>query len=100
MLVALFVFVVATAGIVGTYYAVTVLPGFLKQRQVDRRLRQLSQPFTSAQTDGASVVLRPEERTLLSRIAAAVPGGKSLELLIEQSGVRTSIAAVVFFSCA
>ena len=99
MLTALVVFVIATAAIVGGYFAATVLPARLKQRQVDRRLRELSQPVVPT-TEGVSIVLRPEERPLLSRIAAATRAGQWLELLIEQSGVRTTMTAVIAISIA
>jgi tight adherence protein B len=99
MLLPIIVFVVATTAIVGGYFAATVLPDRLKQRQVDRRLRELSQPVAQP-TEGVSIVLRPDERPFLSRVAIATPGGKWLEALIEQSGVRTTITAVILISIA
>ena len=93
------VFVVATTAIVGGYFAATILPGRLKQRQLDRRLRELSQPVVQP-TEGVSIVLRPEERSFLSRVAIATRGGKWLEGLIEQSGVRTTITVVFLISVA
>jgi tight adherence protein B len=99
MLLPIIVFVVVTTAIVSGYFAVTLLPGRLKQRQVDRRLRELSQPVAQP-TDGVSIVLRPEERPLLSRIAIATPVGRWLEGLIEQSGVRTTITVVILISAA
>ena len=101
MLVPLIVFVVATGIILGIYLAARNLPEMLQQRQLERRLRDLSAPAVPV-GDAKTVVMQPTAGPMpaLDRFAATTRGGKWLARLIEQSGRRTSPGAVVLMSLA
>ena len=100
MVAALLVFVIVTGGIVGGYYAVTMLPGVIKQRRLDQRLRDVSAPVIHLENGKESVVVRQTEGAVptLDRLAVRTNSGVWLARLIEQSGVRTSPGAVILMS--
>jgi tight adherence protein B len=97
MVPALVVFLVVTGIIVGGYMAVSSLPGLMKQRQLDRRLREVSAP-TAQPINADSVVLKANPDALLDRMTAGTRGGAWLAHLIEQSGVRTTPGQVILVS--
>ena len=99
MLLAIIVFVVVVAAVVGGYMAVASLPGAMKQRHLEQRLREVSGP---AEPEGAktSILLNAQSNALFDRLAHGTRGGAFLSTLIEQSGVRTTPGAVIFFSIA
>jgi tight adherence protein B len=97
MLLPLIVFVVAVAVIVGGYLAMSSLPGVAKQRQLERRLREVSAP-AAAPVNTDSVVVKATPDALFDRMAASTGGGVKLARLIEQSGVRTTPGTVLMIS--
>jgi tight adherence protein B len=97
MFAALLVFVVSTCAIAGTYLAITMVPGLLQRRRVDRRLRELSIPAAPL-TPNDSVVVPVHDSSMWSQLAARTRSGRRLQRLIEQSGVRTSSGAVIVLS--
>jgi tight adherence protein B len=97
MVAAVLVFLVVTGLIVGGYLAVSSLPGLLKQRQLERRLREVSAPVEQPR-HADSVVLKAAPDAFLDRMAANTRGGAWLSHLIEQSGVRTTPGKVIFMS--
>ena len=97
MVAAVLVFLVVTGLIVGGYLAVSSLPGLLKQRQLERRLREISAPVEQPK-NADSVVLKAEPDAFLDRMAANTSGGAWLSRLIEQSGVKTTPGKVIFMS--
>jgi tight adherence protein B len=99
LIVSVLVFIVTTAILVSGYFVVTMLPGVFQRRQVDRRLNELSAPMVPP-SDEESVVVRNERRSLVEKLAGRTSAGQSLERLIEQSGVRITIGAVVALSVA
>ena len=97
MLLALFVFIVVVGGVVGVYYAVSTLPGAVKQRQLEKRLREVSAPAAPESTT-KSILLDARSDALFERLAHDTRGGAYLSNLIEQSGVRTTPGTVVIGS--
>jgi tight adherence protein B len=97
MVAAVLVFLVVTGLIVGGYLAVSSLPGLLKQRQLERRLREVSAPVEQPR-NADSVVLKAAPDAFLDRMAANTRGGAWLTHLIEQSGVKTTPGKVIFMS--
>jgi tight adherence protein B len=97
MVLAVVVFVVVVAAIVGGYFAYTILPDKLKERQLDRRLREVSAPAT-APIGSDAVVVKASSDALLDRIAAGTRGGIFLDRLIEQAGLRTTRGTVILVS--
>ena len=95
--IAVIVFVVVVAAIVGGYYAMSTLPGAVKQRQLEKRLREVSAPIEQSSSTH-SILLKAESDALFDRMAAGTRGGAWLASLIEQSGVRTSPGTVIVAS--
>jgi len=100
MLLAVLMFGFVTCAIVGAYFAYTMLPGLMKKRQLERRLRDLSANAAPPPTAGDSILVRPTENGLLDRVAKNTRGGMWLVRLIEQSGARTNAATIVLISFA
>jgi len=99
MLIALVVFAFVVALVMGTYAAITFLPGFLASREMDRRLKDVSGVRTSAE-DAAEegTVVRVEKAgplPILDKIVSSSNFGGRLKHLIEQSGVKTTPSAIV-----
>jgi tight adherence protein B len=97
MVAAVIVFFVVTGFIVGGYLAMSSLPGLMKQRQLDRRLREISAP-TEQPMNADSVVLKASPDAFLDRMGASTRGGARLAHLVEQSGVKTTPGKVIFIS--
>jgi tight adherence protein B len=97
MLLAILVFIVVVGGIVGVYYAVSTLPGTVKQRQLEKRLREVSSPATQ-ETNTKSILLNAQSDALFDRMAQGTRGGAFLTNLIEQSGVKTTPGTVILGS--
>ena len=102
MLLPLLVFAVVTGAIVGGYYAVTMLPGVLAARRLDRRLHDVWTDETSDPKDaGDDTILKHAlEGPLpgMDRLVSGTGPGKWMARLIEQSGLRTSPSAVAVIS--
>jgi tight adherence protein B len=99
MLIPFLVFVVVTAILLGGYAAVTRLPDFLKRRQLDRRLRDVSAPAASSEESESILKLSSAGPVpAFDRMAAGTRGGMWLSRLIQQSGKHTSPGAIVVFS--
>jgi tight adherence protein B len=99
MLAALLVFVVVAGSIVGGYYAVTLLPGYLAARRLDERLRDVSTDVDAADPKAAgddTVLQHLAEGPLpgMDRLVSGTGFGKRMARLIEQSGVRTTPSAM------
>jgi tight adherence protein B len=99
MLAPLLVFIIVVGGIVGGYIALSTLPGAVKQRQLEKRLREVSAPVMP-QSATTSVLLDARSDALFERLAHSTRGGAFLTNLIEQSGVKTTPGTVIFASIA
>jgi tight adherence protein B len=101
MLLSLLVFIVATGAVVGAYLAATHVPAMLASRRLDRRLHEVSAPADDPQPQ-ATVVARVIEGPLPSfdRVASHTRMGSRLGALIQQSGCRTTVSAIVLTALA
>ena len=93
MLLPLLVFLFVTGSVLGVYFAMTHMPGMLAARQLDRRLREVSDDVASGDPDSEDSVLKRAAGGPLpgvDRLIARTGAGLSLTRLIEQSGVRTT----------
>ena len=96
--IALLVFVFVVALVMGTYAAITYLPGLLATREMDKRLRDVSMfRYDEPAQDGGSIVRREKVGPVptIDRIAANTGFGRRLIRLIDQSGVDTTPSAVI-----
>jgi tight adherence protein B len=99
MLIPFIVFVVVTALLLGGYAAVMRLPDFLKRRQLDRRLRDVSAPAASLnQSESVLKLSSAGPVPAFDRLTAGTRGGMWLTRLIQQSGKHTSPGAIILFS--
>jgi tight adherence protein B len=98
---AVFVFLVVAATVVGGYFGVTYLPGALERRKLERRLKDLSAAPDPGPED-LSLVMRPNAGPLplLDRLVSGTSTGSWLSALIEQAGVRTTPSAIALISLA
>lgn len=97
MLAALLVFVLVTSAIMGGFLAVTQLPGFLANRRLAQRLRDVG---SAPETEGGSVLREDEQGPLpvVDKLIEKAGGASGLAKLIEQSGVRMTPGAFVLIS--
>jgi tight adherence protein B len=93
----LLVFVAVVGLIVGGYYLASTMPGAVKQRHLEKRLREVSAPLPQ-QDASASVLLDAKSNALFERMAHGTRGGAFLENLIEQSGTKTTPGTIILGS--
>lgn len=103
MLLALLVFTVVAGSIIGGYFGVTMLPGVLAARRLDRRLRDVSIADSpdDAKAPGDDTILKQAlEGPLpgMDRLVSGTGMGKRIARLIEQSGLRTTPSALTLIS--
>jgi tight adherence protein B len=94
---AFLVFVVVTGLIVGAYFAITALPGMLAQRELDKRLRDVSFTADGTDTEEASILRKMAEGPMpvVDKFMKESASGSWLTKLIEQSGVQTTPSAIM-----
>ena len=96
--VAVVVFLFVSCFIFGGYLVYAKLPGYLANKQLERRLQELSGPKGG---DGAPALIAERPVSAMPKVDNFVRGtdaGSWLAQLIEQSGVRTSPGAIVVMS--
>ena len=93
------VFVLGVGLVLGVYFLVTKLPGYLAQRKLNARLDELK-VIPDAEEESGQLVKEKHEGFLpgLDRMAAGTTRGSNLASWIEQSGVRISISGVLFLA--
>jgi tight adherence protein B len=87
MFAVFFVFIMVTVLVLGTYAAVTHVPGTLERRRLERRLREVGPVTDEPET---SVVMRRAEGPLpgLDKILSRIDAGARLATLLEQAGLQ------------
>jgi tight adherence protein B len=95
MLAAIVVFVLVTALVMGAFYGIQQLPGWLAARQMDRRLREVSRPAGGDLPDTPSFVTEVKKGPLPAIDKALGGANSSLATLIDQSGVNTTPSAIM-----
>jgi tight adherence protein B len=103
MLLVVGVFLFGAAAVVGLYYAVTQLPGYLQQRRLDDRITQLMTPDAGTpggEGGGTELVKTRQEGPLpaLDRLAGGTARGSALATWVEQSGVHISLSALLLMA--
>jgi tight adherence protein B len=95
MLAAIVVFVLVTGLVMGAFYGLQELPGWLAARRLDRRLREVSRPAGDDLPDTPSFVTEVKKGPLPAIDRALGGANSSLATLIEQSGVKTTPSAIM-----
>jgi tight adherence protein B len=86
----------------GGYLGATKLPGIMLQRKVDARLEEISLPETDSGTGQGSALLKNRAQgpiPVVDRFVAGSTRGSALGRWIDQSGVKTSVSAVLLMAC-
>ena len=94
-------FLLGVGLVIGGYAAVTYLPAMFEERQLSRRLHDVSLPVESLDPSAASsLVMKSPEGPLpaLDRLMGKTAAGGWLSRLIDQSGVRTTASAIAILS--
>jgi tight adherence protein B len=95
MVAAVIVFLLVTSLVIGAYYGLQQLPGYLAARKLDRRLREVSRPSGGDLPDTPSFVTQVKQGPLPALDRAMGGANSSLATLIEQSGVNTTPSAIM-----
>jgi len=95
MLAAVVVFILVTGLVMGAFYGLQQLPGWLAARRLDRRLREVSRPTGEDLPDTPSFVTEVKKGPLPAIDRALGGANSSLATLIEQSGMRTTPSAIM-----
>jgi tight adherence protein B len=101
MLLAIAIFIIGFGAVVGGFWAIIQLPGYLAARRMNQRILDLS-VSTDAPGDDASVVKKSADGPLpgIDKLVERVGASASLSKLIEQSGVKTTAGSIVLMAIA
>jgi len=96
------VFAIGAGVVLGAYFLVMRLPGYLAQRKLDTRLSELTALDVPEAQEGDALLKTKQEGPLpaLDRLAVGTARGFALGNWIEQSGVNVTISAVLLASIA
>jgi tight adherence protein B len=96
----LLVFLFGAGIVIGGYYAVTKLPGYLQERQLNERLQEVTAVDKPKDEDPAELVKDRHQGPLpaLDRLATATARGSAIASWVEQSGVHISMSALFLIS--
>jgi tight adherence protein B len=86
----------------GGYLGVTKLPGLMLQRKLDARLEEISLPDKDPDTGAPRALLKSRAQgpiPIVDQFVAGSTRGSALGRWIDQSGVKTSISAVLLMAC-
>ena len=99
MILVVGVFVLGMGIVLGLYFGVMKLPGYMVQRKLEKRLEEITAP--EEKTEAGNVLVKETHGGFLpslDRIAAGTDRGSALTLWIEQSGVNISISGLLLVS--
>jgi tight adherence protein B len=95
MLAAAVVFVLVAGLVIGAFYGLQELPGWLAARKLDRRLREVSRPAAGDLPEIPSFITEVKKGPMPAIDRALGGANSSLATLIEQSGVQTTPSAIM-----
>jgi tight adherence protein B len=97
----LLVFLFGAGIVIGGYYAVTKLPGYLQEQQLNQRLQEVTAVDTSKNSEDPAELVRDRHQgplPALDRLATATARGSAIAAWVEQSGVHISMSALFLVS--
>jgi tight adherence protein B len=101
MVLAILVFLLVTGAVLGGYALVTRVPGRRADRQLARRLQDVSSPADDPLVDSSVLKLANEgPLPAIDRLVFGSSGGLRLTRLIEQSGYKTTASAMILITLA
>jgi tight adherence protein B len=94
------VFVLAAGLVFAAYYAFTKLPSLLMQRKIESRMADVTRPLETEPKLGFELVKRQKDGPLplVDRLVAESGAGNWIAKLIEQSGTKTGVSAVILMA--
>ena len=100
MLLVLAVFVLGTGAVLAAYFAISKLPGYLAQRQLESRLEEVTAAPDEDQADSEALIKGRHDGPLpmLDRLVAGSARGNAVAIWLEQSGVKLSVSALLLIS--
>jgi tight adherence protein B len=101
MILVLLAFAFGVAVVVGLYWGSTQVPGLMLQRKLESRIDEVTQSFNEPAVPAAKALLKTRQDGPLPILDRAISGttrGTVLGVWIDQSGVKTSISAVVLIA--
>src|SRR3954469_14158077 len=101
MILVFLVFLLGAGAVLGGYAAITYVPDMMAQRQLTRRLSDVSGPGDDT-TEDDSILKRAREGPLplFDKLVSRSGAGTRLSRLIEQSGKKTTPSAILVMSIA
>jgi tight adherence protein B len=100
LLLALGVFIVGTAVVVGAYYAFTRLPQYLVERRIQQRMADVARHVEPEQTDAYNIIKEQAAGVLpgLDKLATDTRYGIGIARLLEQAGSKKGVSTVLLTS--
>jgi tight adherence protein B len=100
MILVVAVFLLGVGLVMGTFFGVTKLPGFLLQRKLNTRLEEVTAPAVDNPQDAEQLVKEKQQGLLpgLDKLATGTERGSNLAMWIEQSGVQISISGLLLIA--
>jgi tight adherence protein B len=97
---ALGVFVLAAGFVCAAYYAFTKLPSLMMQRKIESRMADVTRPLEIEPKLGFDLVKRQKDGPLplVDRLVTQSGAGSWIAKLIDQSGSKTGVSAVVLMA--
>jgi tight adherence protein B len=95
-LLVILVFFLGAGAVLGLYFGVTKVPGFMAQRKLDARLQELSAPVDEPKDGEKGLVKVEREGPLpaLDRFFAGTTRGSALGRWIDQSGMKATVSGI------
>lgn len=93
-------FFLGAGSVLGSFFGVTKLPGFMLQRKLEARLEEVAmgpdvEPMADGQAKALLKVAQGGPMPAIDRFVGGTTRGSALGRWIEQSGVKTTISAVL-----
>jgi tight adherence protein B len=100
VLIAFGVFVLAAGFVFGAYYAFSKLPSMMMQRKIESRMADVTRPAETKPQLGFELIKRQKDGPLplVDRLVSETGAGTWLAKLIEQSGSKTGVSAVILMA--
>ena len=100
VLIAFGVFVLAAGFIVAAYYGFAKLPSMMMQRKIESRMADVTRPAETEPKLGFELVKRQKDGPLplVDRLVSETGAGNWIGKLIEQSGSKTGVSAVILMA--
>ena len=100
VLIAFGVFVLAAGFVFAAYYGLSKLPSMMMQRKIESRMADVTRPAEAQPKLGFELIKRQKDGPLplVDRLVSETGAGNWIAKLIEQSGSKTGVSAVILMA--